>query len=99
MKKQLILCSILSASVLAGCATESDSQLQAEAKISKADAEATARAQVPNGAVKEAELEREHGKLIWSFGFATPDSSDTTEVNVDAMTGSVVNIEHEKAEK
>ena len=99
LKIQLILCSVLAAGFLAGCATENESQLQAKAKISKADAQATALAQVPNGTVKECELEREHGKIIWSFGFTTPDSKDITEVNVDAVTGSVVNIEHEKAEQ
>ena len=99
VKLQLILCSVLAAGFLAGCATESESQLQAKAKISKADAQATALTKVPNGTVKDCELEREHGKLIWTFGITTPDSKDITEVNVDALTGAVVNVEHEKAEK
>jgi uncharacterized membrane protein YkoI len=99
MKIQLTLCAILAAGLLAGCKSESESQLQAEAKISQADAQVTALAQAPNGTVKEAELEREHGKLIWSFDIATPDSKDITEVNVDAITGALVNVEHEKAEK
>ena len=96
MKIQLTITSILAAALLAGCATENDAQLQAEAKISKADAQATAQTKAPNGTCKESELEREHGKLIWSFSFATPDSKDLTEVNVDAVTGSIVNVEHEK---
>ena len=99
VKIQLMLCSVLAARFLAGCATENESQLQAKAKISKADAQATALAKVPNGTVKDCELEREHGKLIWSFGLTTPDSKDLTEVNVDALTGGVVNVEREKAEK
>jgi hypothetical protein len=99
VKLQLILCSFLAAGFLAGCKTENESQLQAQAKISKADAQAIALTKVPNGTVKDCELEREHGKLIWSFGFNTPDSKDITEVNVDAVTGAVVNVEHEKAEK
>jgi uncharacterized membrane protein YkoI len=99
VKIQLILCSVLAAGFFAGCATESETQLQAKAKISKADAQATALTKVPNGTVKDCELEREHGKLIWSFGFTTPDSKDITEVNVDALTGAVVNVEHGKAEK
>jgi hypothetical protein len=37
----------------------------------------------------------EKGKLIWSFGFTTPDSKNITEVNVDAITGDVVNVEQE----
>jgi uncharacterized membrane protein YkoI len=99
VKLQWTLCSILAAGLLAGCASESQSALQAEAKISKADAQATALTKAPNGTVKEAELEREHGKLIWSFDIATPDSKDITEVNVNAITGEIVNVEHEKAEK
>jgi uncharacterized membrane protein YkoI len=96
----------LTAAMLAGCSTESresrkeakEAKLMAEAKVSKADAQATAMAQVPNGTVKEAELEKEHGKLIWSFDVSTPGTTDITEVNVDAMTGSVVSTDKEKAE-
>jgi uncharacterized membrane protein YkoI len=98
VKIQLFLCMVLSAGFLAGCQTENESQLQAKAKISKADAQAIALTKVPNGTFKDCELEREHGKLIWSFGFTTPGSKDITEVNVDALTGGIVNVEHEKAE-
>jgi uncharacterized membrane protein YkoI len=99
MKINIALCSILAAGFLAGCAEESEFQLQAEAKITRADAQAIALTKVPNGTCKEGELEREHGKLIWSFGFTTPDTKDVTEVNVDAITGAIVNVEHEKAAK
>jgi uncharacterized membrane protein YkoI len=92
----------LTAVVLAGCATEKskeakESELMSQARVSKADAQATALAQVPNGTIKEAELEKEKGKLIWSFDVSTPDTKDITEVNVDALTGSVVSKEMEKA--
>lgn len=70
-------------------------KLMAKAKITKAQALEKAQAKVPNGTVKEAELEKEKGKLIWSFGFSTPDSTDTTEVNVDAITGKVLSMEWE----
>jgi uncharacterized membrane protein YkoI len=99
MKIQVTLCSILAAGFLAGCESENETQLQAEAKISKADAQVTALTKAPNGTLKDCELEREHGKLIWSFGFTTPNAKDITEVNVDAITGAIVNVEHEKAEK
>lgn len=99
MRIQLTLCSLLAAGLLAACQSESQSQLQAEAKISKADAQATALAKAPNGTVKSSELEREKGKLIWSFDLTTPGTKDITEVNVDAISGAVVNVEHEKAEK
>jgi uncharacterized membrane protein YkoI len=97
MKKQLSVCLLLAAGLIAGCETEKESALQAQAKISKADAQATALAKVPNGTVKECELEKEHGKIIWSIALNTPDSKDITEINVDAVTGDVVNIEHERA--
>jgi uncharacterized membrane protein YkoI len=73
-------------------------KLMAEAKVSKADAEKTALAKVPNGTIKEGELEKEKGKLIWSFDITTPDTKDITEVNVDAITGDVVSVEKESAE-
>ena len=73
-------------------------KLMAQAKVSKDDAEKTALAKVPNGIIKEGELEKEHGKLIWSFDITTPDTKDITEVNVDAITGDVVSVEKESAE-
>jgi Peptidase propeptide and YPEB domain len=99
VKLQLVLCSDLVAGFPASCGTEKESQLKAKAKISQADAQAIALTKVPNRTVKECELEREHGKLIWSCDFTTPDSKDITELNVDALTGAVVNVEHQKAEK
>lgn len=88
---------LLATGLIAGCKTEDQSALQAQAKVSKAETQATALAKVPNGTVKQCELEKEHGKLIWSLELNTPDSKDITEVNVDATAGDVVNIEHEKA--
>jgi uncharacterized membrane protein YkoI len=76
---------------------ESQADLQKEAKVTKEAAEKTALAKVPNGTVKESELEREHGKLVWSFDIATPGSKDITEVQVDAKTGAVVSTHKESA--
>ena len=99
MKIKMIVCSALAASLLVGCVCEKgehhdkqadQAKLMAEAKISKETAQETAQAKVPNGTVKESELEKEKGKLIWSFDFAIPNSKDTKEVNVDAMTGDMV---------
>ena len=73
-------------------------KLMAEAKVSKDDAQKTALAKVPNGTIKKGELEKEKGKLIWSFDLTTPDTKDITEVNVDAITGDVVSVEKEAAE-
>ena len=103
MKKlEVIIGSALSIGMLAGCATEkheNQAALAAEAKVSKADAEKIALAQAPNGTIKEGELEKEKGKLIWSFDIATANSKDITEVNVDAINGQVVSVEKEKAEE
>jgi uncharacterized membrane protein YkoI len=81
--------------------TETQATLQKEAKISEADARATALKQVPNGTVKSSELEREHGKLIYSYDITVPGKTGIDEVNINAMDGSVVAKQHEtpKAEK
>ena len=88
MKK--IVCLILAAGVIAGC--ESEKADKSEAKISRADAEKIAMAKIPNGAIKEGELEHEKGHLQWSFDMTTPDSKDTMEVNIDAITGEVISV-------
>lgn len=88
--------SITSAFVFAFCASNAlaseaiPSKLQAEAKVSEADARATALATVPTGTISSAELEKENGKLIWSFDIAKAGSKNITEVHVDAKTGKVI---------
>jgi uncharacterized membrane protein YkoI len=89
--------------LVAGCASEKgeakadQARLQAEAKISRAEAEKIALTQAPDGTIKEGELEKEKGKLIWSFDIARPGEKDITEVGVDAITGKVVSVEKETA--
>ncbi|SRR6266404_722569 len=92
-----VFCAIALADGLASCATnaQKEAKLQAEAKVSRAEAEKIALTKVPGGTVKEAEIEKEKGKLIWSFDIATPGTPDITEVQVDALNGEVVAIEKE----
>ena len=81
---------------------ETAAQLAAEAKVSKADATKSALALVPGGTVKSTELERENGKLVYSFDIATKGKSGIDEVQIDAISGAQVGkVEHEspKAEK
>lgn len=78
-------------------AEPSQAQLQAQAKISQEQATATALARVPNGKVRSAELEREHGKLVWSFDIARQGASGVTEIQVDARTGKIVSQKQESA--
>ena len=51
---------------------------------------------MPGSAVKALELEREHGLLIWSFDLTVAGKPGIEEVEVDALTGKVVSVEHEK---
>jgi uncharacterized membrane protein YkoI len=68
-------------------------------RISEADARTTALAKVPGGAVSSSELEKEHGKLIWSFDIAKVGSKNITEVQVDAKTGKIVSTKIETPDK
>jgi uncharacterized membrane protein YkoI len=108
MKTKLIVCAALIASLfLVGCESEKSEhehseakqeKLMAQARVTKEAAQRTALARVPNGTIKEGELEKEHGKLQWSFDVATADTKDITEVNVDAITGAVISVDKESAE-
>ncbi len=71
-------------------AEESQDALKAEAKVSLEAATQTALAKVPGGTIKSSELERERGKLIWSFDISKPKTRNISEVQVDAKTGTVV---------
>ena len=73
--------------------------LASQAKISMATAKATALARVPRGTIRSSELEREHGKLIYSFDIKVPGRSGIEEVNVNAIDGIVVAVAHEGVKK
>ena len=70
-------------------AAETQAQLQKEAKISMQKAREIAMKKVPGGKIESAELEREHGKLIYSFDIKSS-KPGVTEVNVDAKNGKVI---------
>ena len=84
---------------LAHAGGASQDALKAEAKVTEQDARTTALAKVPQGTVKSSALEKEHGRLVWSFDIAQPSTQDLTEVHVDAKTGKVVSIEKETPAK
>ena len=97
MNRQIALWSALLARILQPlCAQPSgkSEKLASQAKISRADAEKIALAKEP-GTIKEGELEKEHGKVIYSFDIQT--RSGVHEVNVDAVTGKVVEDSVESA--
>ena len=80
---------------------DTPASLRKEAKVSMKTARATALKEVPNGKVRTSELERENGKVIYSFGIKVAGKTGIEEVNIDAVTGAVVAHEHEspKTEK
>ena len=78
-------------------AARQDAALAAEAKITMEAAKATALTKVPGGKIRSSELEREHGKLIYSFDIKVAGKPGIEEVNVDAIDGHVISVEHEGA--
>jgi uncharacterized membrane protein YkoI len=74
---------------------EIPAKLSKQAKISEDSAAAMARARVPNGTIQSVELEHEKGKLIYSYDVKVAGKSGIREVNVSAMDGTIVGVEHE----
>ena len=65
------------------------------AKVREADAADIARKRVPNARIEAVELERERGRLIYSYDMKVEGKPGTEEVNIDATTGKVIGVEHE----
>jgi uncharacterized membrane protein YkoI len=74
---------------------ETQAQLQKEAKMTMVDARAMAQKTVPTGKIASGEIEREGGKLIYSFDMKVPGKSGIDEVNIDAMTSTLISNQHE----
>lgn len=69
---------------------------KSQAKIPVETARATALKKVP-GVVREEELEKENGKLVYSFDIQVTGQKGVTEVQVSAIDGSIVSMEKEDA--
>jgi hypothetical protein len=69
--------------------------LVAKTKITESAAAATAMKRFPKAAIQSVELEREDGHLKYSYDMATPGKSGIDEVDVDALSGKVIAVEHE----
>ena len=103
MKKVTMVCMFLlllgtAAWAVPGSKKQDDqAALRKEAEISMQQAEKTALAKEA-GTIKSKELEKENGKLIYSFDIRT--KSGIHEVNVDAVTGEIVedSVESKAAE-
>ena len=75
--------------------SKQEAALHKAAKISEDSARVIALAAVPGATVKEGELEKEKGKLIWSFDLKVAGNKGVEEIWVDAITGKVINRAHE----
>src|SRR2546423_9030333 len=70
-----------------------EAKLARQAKITKEQAQEIALKRAP-GTVESGELEREHGKLVYSFDIRNSKGT-IDEVQVSAITGKIVRVEHE----
>jgi hypothetical protein len=73
--------------------------LAAKAKIRESAAATAALKRFPKGTIQSVELEREDGHLKYSYDIATTGKSGIDEVDVDALTGNVIAVEHETPEQ
>jgi hypothetical protein len=67
----------------------------AHPRVSMHTARARALALVPNGTIRSAELEREHGIQIYSFDIEIPHRAGVEEIQISAATGRLVSRTHE----
>jgi len=69
-----------------------------EARLTPDSALTIARTRVPGGTARQAELEQENGRLVYSFDLTVAGKDGIDEVVVDAKTGEVVEVSHESPE-
>lgn len=108
MKKNFVLAVFISAFLAAGSLAmaksvslaprgqeeaDNEAKLAKQAKITKERAQEIALKRAP-GTVENGELEREHGKLVYSFDVRNAKGT-IDEVQVSAITGKIVRLEHE----
>ncbi|MDT7603578.1 MAG: hypothetical protein QOF61_1575 [Acidobacteriota bacterium] len=108
MKRYLTLAAVVISILIAGASAasfatvraqekgespEEQAKLAREAKITKEQAQEIALKRAA-GTVESGELEREHGKLVYSFDIRNARGT-IDEVQVSAITGKVVRVEHE----
>jgi uncharacterized membrane protein YkoI len=103
MKKNFVLAIFISAMLAGGSLamaksagqeeSANEAKLAKQAKITKEQAQEIALKRAP-GTVESGELEREHGKLVYSFDIRNGGGT-IDEVQVSAITGKVVRVEHE----
>jgi uncharacterized membrane protein YkoI len=63
-------------------------------RVSEARAREIALKRVPNGEVRDIDLERENGLAIWEVEILTPGKPGQHQVQIDAMSGKVIRFRH-----
>jgi uncharacterized membrane protein YkoI len=102
MVRPILFAAVLIAGVARAAAVNADCKeekpgLAAKARVSCSEARKTALARVGSSEVKDAELEEEGGKLVYSFDLAVRGKMGIEEVQVDAVSGKIVSVHHEDA--
>ena len=103
MKKNFVLAVFISALLTGGSfamakstgqeESANEAKLAKQAKITRDRAQEIALKRAP-GTVENGELEKEHGKLVYSFDIRNAKGT-IDEVQVSAITGKIVRVEHE----
>src|SRR4051812_15465277 len=73
--------------------------LQKDAKITETAAADAAMKAVPGAKIQSVDLEKEDGKLLYSYDMKTAGKAGIDEVRVDATTGAVIDTKHETAKE
>jgi hypothetical protein len=90
-----VLVLLTSVAAAQAAATKRHSRAHPVARVSADSAQVVALTEVPGAHVRSRELEREHGRLVYSFDLTLPGRTGIEEVQVDAITGLVVSHKHE----
>lgn len=103
-RSTLVLAAFASLATVAGAQATSTMKeetpgLLAQAKISPEAARTTALARVKGGTIKEEEIEKEDGKLVYAFDLKVAGKSGIEEVLIDAVTGKIVSVDHESVKE
>lgn len=84
---------VLSTTGLASANEHSKATEHSKPSVSMEAAQKTALSQVPGGSIKEAELEKENGRLVYEFE-VVDSSHRVSKIDVDANSGDIVGVEH-----
>lgn len=92
MNSKKIITAVLIAGLMLGTTSAFAADVIAKPKLTEKEAAKIALKKVPNGKVGDAELEMSDGVLVYSFDIKLPDSKSIVEIQVNAVTGAIVDV-------